>query len=151
MAFCCLALLKKANFINVLLAFGAVLVMALDGSRTSMLWLALVWGATAMIAFFARVQTQPVRGHFSLIVVTLLSFSLIQPVLLGWVSGDYDKLLVQLMEKQTSDHPDTANLSISHTRRNFGRAKRNDGRPFGQRRQQYTFANAAHRVAANRR
>ncbi|MGP2760563.1 hypothetical protein ACTVPB_01840 [Serratia marcescens] len=107
--------LKKANFINVLLAFGAVLVMALDGSRTSMLWLALVWGALAMIAFFARVQTQPVRGHFSLIVVTLLSFSLIQPVLLGWVSGDYDKLLVQLMEKQTSDHPDTANLSISHT------------------------------------
>ncbi|MBI6150744.1 hypothetical protein JEP92_01465 [Serratia surfactantfaciens] len=107
--------LKKTNFINVLLAFGAVLVMALDGSRTSMLWLALVWGALAMIAFFARVQTQPVRGHFSLIVVTLLSFSLIQPVLLGWVSGDYDKLLVQLMEKHTSNHPDTATLSISHT------------------------------------
>lgn len=94
--------LKKPSAINVLLAFGAVLTIALDGSRTSMLWLALVWISLAIVAIAGRVPTKPLRAHISLLLVTLLSFSFIQPVLLGWVYGHYDQLIVQLMEKKPS-------------------------------------------------
>ncbi|BEL79546.1 MULTISPECIES: hypothetical protein [Serratia] len=96
--------LKKPSAINVLLAFGAVLTIALDGSRTSMLWLALVWISLAIVAIAGRVPTKPLRAHISLLLVTLLSFSFIQPVLLGWVYGHYDQLIVQLMEKKTEQN-----------------------------------------------
>ncbi|CAI0778368.1 Uncharacterised protein [Serratia entomophila] len=92
--------LKKPSALNILLAFGAVLTMALDGSRTSMLWLVLVWISLAVIAIFAKTYTKPIRTHLSLLLVTFISFSLIQPVLLGWVSGHYDQLITQLMEKK---------------------------------------------------
>lgn len=113
--------LKRPSTLNFLLAFGAVLTMALDGSRTSMLWLILVWISLAVIAIFAKAQTKPIRSHLSLLLVTALSFSLIQPVLLGWVSGHYDKLITQLMEKkveQVSSEPGDlsradANLSLT--------------------------------------
>lgn len=93
--------LKKPSAINVLLAFGAVLTIALDGSRTAMLWVVLVWIVLAVIAIAGRVPTKPLRAHISLLLVTLLSFSFIQPVLRGWVYGHYDKLIVQLMKKKS--------------------------------------------------
>lgn len=103
--------LKKPGAINVLLAFGAVLITALDGSRTSMLWLSLVWIVLTIIA--RRIPTKPLRAHISLLLVTLLSFSFIQPMLLGWVYGHYDKQMEEINEQSSSQTGANASDGIS--------------------------------------
>lgn len=95
--------LKQPHIRNLLLAFSAVLVMALDGSRTSMLWLVLVWGGLAAVAFASKIHVKPVRSHLGILLVTILSFSIIQPILLNWVSGHYDPLITQLLSKSESN------------------------------------------------
>ncbi|WP_431223020.1 hypothetical protein ACQ86O_23070 [Serratia sp. L9] len=101
--------LRAPSFRNVLLAFCAVLTMALDGSRTSMLWLVLVWLTLAIIAAVTRANPKPVRTHISLLFVTLFSFAAIQPVLLSWVSGHYDPLVVEFNEWRAKHNQESGN------------------------------------------
>jgi hypothetical protein len=96
--------LKQPSACNLLLAFSAVLVMALDGSRTSMLWLVLVWGGLTAIAFVSKIYVKPVRSHLSLLLLTILSFSIIQPTLLSWVSGNYDQLISQMVNQNEDNN-----------------------------------------------
>lgn len=105
--------LKWNNISSILLAFSAALTMALDGSRTSMLWLILVWISLTVIAIFAKTYTQLIRTHLSLLLITLLSFLLIQPILLGWVSGHYAPSTDQSVAQRVEKNEDTAG-NLSH-------------------------------------
>ncbi|PVZ85831.1 hypothetical protein C9426_17970 [Serratia sp. S1B] len=92
--------LKKLRLGNLLLALGSALTMAMDGSRTSMLWLVLVWVTLTIIVLATKSHQKPLRSHITLLLVTLLSFFVIQPGLLSWVSGHYDPLISEFKEWQ---------------------------------------------------
>lgn len=102
--------LKQPHMRNLLLAFSAVLVMALDGSRTAILWIILVWGGLAAIVFACKVHAKPVRSHLGLLLLTILSFSIIQPALLNWVSGHYDLLISKPLYKTEGNINDIPSL-----------------------------------------
>ncbi|WP_232238918.1 MULTISPECIES: hypothetical protein [Serratia] len=107
--------LKNTSWRNLLLAFCAILIMALDGSRTSMLWMALVWCALAVVALFAKIPGRGIKGHIVLLLITLFSFTVLQPTLVGWVWGKYDPLIVELMtEKKDVNEPASNDTSESN-------------------------------------
>lgn len=107
--------LKNTSWRNLLLAFCAILIMALDGSRTSMLWMALVWCALAVVALFTKIPGKGIKGHIALLLITLFSFTVLQPTLVGWVWGKYDSLIVELMtEKKDVNEPASNDTSESN-------------------------------------
>ncbi len=75
--------LKRFSFGNGMLALSAVVIMALDGSRTAMLWLVLVWFVLTVIAIATHVNRKPLRVSAGLLLAILLSFCVIQPMLLN--------------------------------------------------------------------
>ncbi len=75
------------------LALLALLAMALDGSRTSMLWLAMAWMAVGAIGAYLRVPGRGVRVHATLLLIAAIVFGLIQPTLLNWAQGRYDRVV----------------------------------------------------------
>ncbi|MEQ4664233.1 hypothetical protein ABN067_21995 [Providencia rettgeri] len=99
--------LKKAAPFNVLLAFCSILIIAIDGSRTAIIWFAFIWVFLTGISIFTKTHTKPLLTHFSLLIITFITFSLIQPLLLGWVLGQYDPSINGLLnETQTINIPE---------------------------------------------
>ncbi|MCW2256815.1 O-antigen ligase [Providencia alcalifaciens] len=88
-------LLNQPNKMNILFAFSSVLVMSLDGSRTSIVWMVLVTISLVGIATFIHKRLHSLRTYLYLILVAVLPFFVIQPTLLGWVSGYYDQHITQ--------------------------------------------------------
>lgn len=95
---CCL---RRPNYANFLLAFAAILAMALDGSRTSMLWLILSWGGLFVISF--NLKNRHIWCHICLLLIVILAFGIIQPILLSWANLPYESLSTATAKILNSD------------------------------------------------
>lgn len=121
--------LKKPAPFNILLAFCSILIIAIDGSRTAIIWFAFIWISFTLIAFFTKTHTKPLLTHFSLMIITLITFLLIQPLLLGWVLGQHNPLvndlfnenkIIQIPEEKTVDRLLKGDTSIRLQMLNVG-------------------------------
>ena len=98
--------LKKITPFNVLLAFCSILTIAIDGSRTAIIWFAFIWISLTAITIFTKTHTKPLLTHFSLLIITFIMFLLIQPLLLEWVSDQTDQLVAEfVVENQAINTP----------------------------------------------
>jgi len=70
-----------------LLALGSALAMALDGSRTSMLWLALAWLSVLFLARWVKLPNSTLKAQVPLLCMVVVTYSLLQPLILGWTLG----------------------------------------------------------------
>lgn len=93
---------KRPTWTTAGLAALSMLAMALDGSRTSVLWLGVTWAALAACGVWLKVPGRGLRAHAGLMVLAALLFTLAQPVMLTWVEGRYDTQIVSSIEKVKS-------------------------------------------------
>lgn len=105
-------LLKQPNWINILLAFSSVLVISLDGSRTSIVWMILVTISLISITIFIHKRLHRFRTYLCLILVAVVPFFVIQPTLLGWVSGYYDQYITQSISNTDNALSITSDITL---------------------------------------
>lgn len=91
--------IKRPGYRTAALAGLSMLAMALDGSRTSLLWLSLTWVALAACGAMFKVQGRGLRTHAGLLALIVFIFALAQPAMLNWVEGRYDPLVASAVEK----------------------------------------------------
>lgn len=107
------ACLKKPKFSNYFLTFLAVLTMALDGSRTSMIWIALVWLALGIVSVYAKLNSKGIiKGHLAVGIILVSCFTIIQPTLLGWVWGKYDTEISDIVTGKMFHNSDIKSTNI---------------------------------------
>ncbi|SMB83689.1 hypothetical protein SAMN05660772_00677 [Pasteurella testudinis DSM 23072] len=97
--------MQKVSVSNVLLVFSSALIIALDGSRTAIVWMILVWLTLSIIVTYTNTQktkNNQILVHCCLLLVVSISFAAIQPTLLGWVRGQYDDAITQLVTPSTN-------------------------------------------------
>lgn len=94
--------LKNTNLKTLSIVALSMIAMAVDGSRTSLIWLALTWGVLVGFGIWLKLPGRGLRVHAALVVMALFLFTLFQPVLLNWVDGRYDALIAYKIEQVRS-------------------------------------------------
>jgi len=77
--------LKKMDYKNLLLVFAAILAIALDGSRTGMLWLLLAFISHFILCLRLKKKDNLVCKHLILVIIAVFTFGVLQPVIKNWV------------------------------------------------------------------
>lgn len=91
--------LKSPDWKAIVIASLALAAMAVDGSRTSLIWLSLTWVLVLGCGIRFKLPARSFRTHAALLVIAAFTFTMVQPVLLGWAQGHYDALITQKIEQ----------------------------------------------------
>lgn len=91
--------LKNSNWKTVAVVALSMLAMAVDGSRTSLIWLGLTWAILIGCAIWFKLPGRGLRVHATVMVMGVFIFTLFQPVLLSWVDGRYDTTIAYKIEQ----------------------------------------------------
>lgn len=94
--------IREPGRINYLITFGAALAMALDGSRTSMLWLIMTLGMLFVFSYRSNFISNSVHEYSKIIVIIILAFGLVQPVMLKWASRPHDAAIEEIISDSGS-------------------------------------------------
>ena len=80
--------LKNGGKAAFLLVTASLLTMAVDGSRTSMVWLLLVWGALLFIGYRFGTPNVGIGKQVPLVLTAAVVYLVVQPFILAWVEGN---------------------------------------------------------------
>lgn len=110
--------LKSTDWKTVTAVILSMVAMALDGSRTSIIWLAMTWLILISFGIWFKLPGRGLRIHATFMVIAVFIFSLFQPVLLNWVGGHYDILIADKVEQirsfsLTKEKQKTDSLSVA--------------------------------------
>lgn len=110
--------LKKPDWKTVTVIALALIAMSADGSRTSLIWLAVTWLMVIVCGIVIKLPAKSWRTQIALTVMAAFLFAVFQPVMLSWVEGRYDAAVAQKIEQVRSfsfradtPHTDTAPAS----------------------------------------
>lgn len=112
--------LKNTNWKTVAVVALSMVAMAVDGSRTSLIWLALTWAILIGCGIWFKLPGRGLRTHAIIILMGAFIFTVFQPVLLSWVDARYDTAIAYKIEQMRS---------FSFSKQKNDGAKNNDLRP----------------------
>lgn len=91
--------LKLPDWKAVTVVALTLIAMAVDGSRTSLLWLSITWLLIFFCGIRFKLPASSLRTHAGLLAMAAIIFVMLQPLLLSWVQGHYDAVIAQKVEQ----------------------------------------------------
>lgn len=113
-------ILRQPTFWNWSFAILACSIMAIDGSRTALLWAILSWVALSVI--FAVMRVAKASGLVQLMIVSaiLIAYLLIQPLLSLWVTSDLFERIFEFMNGTAASSGPVHSLVIPDSSNQLG-------------------------------